>query len=129
LSNDVASPQQAITAVLAAIDAGELAAAARHLCDDVTVVFANFESFVGAVAFTQLFQQFTSSLQAVRHEIHHIWSAANDRDILVATMTAHYTRTDGKRVSLPCCNVFRMSGDLIAEYRVYMDISQALAAQ
>jgi ketosteroid isomerase-like protein len=129
LSEDVTSHQQAITAVLAAIDAGEVGAATRHLCDDVTVVFGNFEPLVGAVAFAQLFGQFTSSLQAVLHEIHHVWPAANDLDVLVASMTAHYTRTDGRRVSLPCCNVFRMRGGLIAEYRVYMDISPTLAAQ
>jgi ketosteroid isomerase-like protein len=93
------------------------------------VLFGNFEPLTGAAAFTQLFGQFTSSLQAVRHEIHHIWPAASDLDVLIATMTVHYTRTDGRCVSLPCCNVFRMSGALIAEYHVYMDISPALAAQ
>jgi ketosteroid isomerase-like protein len=129
MSEDFASQQQAITAVLAAIDAGEVAAATRHLCDDVTIVFGNFEPLIGAAAFTQLFGQFTSSLQAVRHEIHQIWPAANDLDVLIVTMTAHYTRTDGRPVSLPCCNVFRMSGARIAEYRVYMDISPALATQ
>jgi ketosteroid isomerase-like protein len=129
LSEDVASHQQAITAVLAAIDAGDLAAATNHLCDDVTVLFGNFEPLIGAAAFTELFQQFTGSVQDVRHEIHHIWPAADNLDVLVATMTAHYTRTDGMRVSLPCCNVFRMSASMIAEYRVYMDISPALAAR
>ena len=128
MSDDVASQQQAITAVLAAIDAGEVGAATRHLCDDITVLFGNFDPLIGSAAFVQLFGQFASSLQAVRHEIHDIWPAASDLDILIATMTAHYTRTDGRRVSLPCCNVFRMSGALIAEYRVYMDISPALAA-
>jgi ketosteroid isomerase-like protein len=118
VSETAASRQHAITAVLAAIDAGEVAAATRYLCDDVTVLFGNFEPLIGAAAFPQLFGQFTSSLQAVRHEIHHIWPATNDLDVLIATMTAHYTRTDGRRVSLPCCNVFRMSGALIAEYRV-----------
>jgi ketosteroid isomerase-like protein len=129
LSEDIASHQQTITAVLAAIDAGEIATAKRHLCDDVTVLFGNFEPLIGSAAFVQLFGQFASSLQAVRHEIHHIWPTANDVDILVATITAHYARTDGRRVSLPCCNVFRMRGALIAEYRVYMDISPALGAQ
>jgi ketosteroid isomerase-like protein len=129
LSEDVASHQQAITAVLAAIDAGDLAAATHHLCDDVTVLFGNFEPLIGAAGFTELFQQFTGSLQDVHYEIHHIWPAADNLDVLVATMTAHYTRTDGKRVSLPCCNVFRMSASLIAEYRVYMDIGPALAAR
>jgi ketosteroid isomerase-like protein len=129
LSDDLASHQQTITAVLAAIDAGEVAAAARHLCDDVTVLFGNFDPLIGSAAFVQLFGQFTSSLQSVRHEIHHIWSAASDLEVLIATMTVHYTRTDERCVSLPCCNVFRMSGALIAEYHVYMDISPALAAQ
>jgi ketosteroid isomerase-like protein len=129
LSEDIASHQHAISAVLAAIDAGDLAAATNYLCDDVTVLFGSFEPLVGAAMFTQLFQQFTTSLAAVRHEIHDVWPAANDPDVLIATMTAHYTRIDGRRVSLPCCNVFRMSRGLIAEYRVYMDISPALAAQ
>jgi transcriptional regulator of acetoin/glycerol metabolism/ketosteroid isomerase-like protein len=126
---DVASHQQAITAMLAAIDAGDLAAAMNYLRDDVRVLFGNLEALVGTGMFAQLFQQLTSSLHAVRHEIHDIWPAANDLDVLIATMTAHYTRTDGRRVSLPCCNVFRMSGVLIAEYRVYMDISPALTGQ
>jgi ketosteroid isomerase-like protein len=129
MSDDVASHQQAITAVLAAIDAGELAIATNYLRDDVTVLFGNFAPLTGAATFTQLFEQFTSSLQAVRHEIHHIWPAANDPDVLVAAMTAHYTRTDGECVSLPCCNVFRMCGGLIADYRVYMDISPAMATR
>ena len=129
MSEDVASDEQAITTVLAAIDAGELALATNYLRDDVTVLFGNFAPLTGAATFTQLFQHFTSSLRAVRHEIHHIWPVATDPDVLVATMTAHYTRNDGERVSLPCCNVFRMCGGLIAEYRVYMDISPAMAAQ
>jgi ketosteroid isomerase-like protein len=129
LSEDVTAHQRAITAVLAAIDAGDLAAATRQLCDDVTILFGNLEPLVGAAMFTQLFQQFASSLRAVRHEIHDIWPAANDPDVLIATLTAHYTRTDGRRVSLPCCNVFRMRGGLIAEYRVYMDISPALTSR
>jgi len=129
MSDDVASHQQTITAVLAAIDAGELAIATNYLRDDVTVLFGNFAPLTGAATFTRLFEQFTSSLQAVRHEIHHIWPAANDPDVLVAAMTAHYTRTDGEYVSLPCCNVFRMCGGLIADYRVYMDISPAMATQ
>jgi ketosteroid isomerase-like protein len=129
MSEDAASHQRVITAVLAAIDAGELATATRHLCDDVTILFGNLEPLVGAAMFAQLFAQFGSSLQAVRHEIHDIWPVATDLDVLTAAMTVHYTRTDGRSVSLPCCNVFRMNGDLIAEYRVYMDISPALAAQ
>jgi ketosteroid isomerase-like protein len=128
LSEDVDSHEHAILAVLAAIDAGDLAAATNYLCDDVTVLFGNFEPLVGTSMFTKLFEQFTSSLAAVRHEIHDVW-ASNDLGVLIATMTAHYTRTDGRCVSLPCCNVFRMRGGLVAEYRVYMDISPALATQ
>ena len=32
------------------------------------------------------------------------------------------TRLDGSVVSVPCCNVFRLDGGLIAQYRVYIDI-------
>jgi hypothetical protein len=38
-----------------------------------------------------------------------------------------YQLLDGRTVTLPCCNVFRMRGDLICEYRVYMDIGPVLS--
>jgi hypothetical protein len=38
-------------------------------------------------------------------------------------MTVHYRRLDGTSIWLPCCNIFRYSGALIADYRVYMDIA------
>ncbi|MEA2564875.1 MAG: hypothetical protein QOD49_52, partial [Actinomycetota bacterium] len=62
-----------------------------------------------------------------RHEIHDIWHAAEDADVLIARMTVHYTRLDGSSIGLPCCNIFRMRGDLIADYRVYMDINPVFA--
>jgi hypothetical protein len=31
-------------------------------------------------------------------------------------------RTDGRELTLPCCNVFRLPDGLVADYRVYVDI-------
>jgi ketosteroid isomerase-like protein len=53
---------------------------------------------------------------------------AKDVSALAAFMTddvrlrlLHYTRLDGGEVTLPCCNVFRLRDDLVAEYRSYID--------
>ena len=45
----------------------------------------------------------------------------NDRDALIAEFDVHYTRLGGGEVTVPCCNVFRLRGGLVAEYRSYID--------
>ena len=127
MSNENIAPgSKVIEAVFAAIDSGDIAGATNHFRNDVTVHFANLAPLVGADAFVGLYQRFTDSLRAVRHEIHDIWSAAETPNVLIARMTAHYTKCDESTVSLPCCNIFGMASDRIADYRVYMDISPAL---
>ena len=123
-----ALPRAIIEAVFAAIDSGDIDGATRFFCDDITVHFANVGPLIGSTAFVGLYSQFSGVLQGVRHEIHDVWCVVENRNVLVAKMTAHYTRVDGEQVSLPCCNIFRMSGELISDYQVFMDITPALSA-
>ena len=47
--------------------------------------------------------------------------------MVVAELLLHYTRLDEAKLTLPCCTVFRLRDGLIADYRIYMDISPMYA--
>ena len=67
---------------------------------------------------------FRSSVAGVHHEILDVYS---DGDVAVVEFAVHYTRLDGKSVTLPCCNVFRIRDGLISAYRSYMDATPVYA--
>jgi ketosteroid isomerase-like protein len=113
--------------LFAAVDRRDGAAVLGFLSDDVVLVFGNNDPMEGKAQFEEAQRSFASSIGGLRHEIHDVWHAVEDPDVVVARMTVHYTRLDETRVSVPCCNVFRMRGDLVADYRVYMDINPVFA--
>jgi len=55
------------------------------------------------------------------------FAAEVDGESVIAELFVHYTRHDGQRVTLPCCNVFRLRDGSIYDYRSYMDISPVYA--
>jgi hypothetical protein len=48
---------------------------------------------------------------------------------VIAELDVHYQRLDGRRVTLPCCNVFRVRDGLVSDYRVYLDIGPVYASR
>jgi ketosteroid isomerase-like protein len=123
-----ASPRATIESVFTAIDAGAIDEAIKYFSSDIMIQFANIGPLTGPAAFADLYEQFAGTVQGVRHDIHNIWSVVENPDAAVSQATAHYTLHNGNQVSLPCCNIFRLSGGLISEYRVFMDITPALSA-
>jgi ketosteroid isomerase-like protein len=121
------SREAVIRDYLAAVDQGDANAPLGFVTDDIAFSAGNAEPVHGKQNFGELGCQFTQSIKGVRHEIHDVWHAAEDADVLIARMTVHYTRLDGSGLSLPCCNVFRMSGELIAEFHVYIDMNPVFA--
>jgi hypothetical protein len=75
------------------IDSMEPDAFARHLADDVRFVFGNSEAVIGRGPAT----------------------------IVESTVT--YTRQDSTTVSLPAVTIYRSGGDLIEDYRIFMDVA------
>ena len=39
----------------------------------------------------------------------------------------HYTRVDGRKVTVPCCNVFQVGDGLVWAYRSYLDMTPVYA--
>jgi ketosteroid isomerase-like protein len=110
--------------VFATFDAKDITAFAAFLTDDVRLRLGNATTVHGKAALIAEVKAFLGSVGGVRHEFINIWS---DRDALIAEFDVHYMRLDGRTVTLPCCNVFRLRDGLIAEYRSYIDATPVYA--
>jgi ketosteroid isomerase-like protein len=110
--------------VFATFDAKDVSTLASFMTDDVELRLGNAETIKGKTAFVDAVKGFLASIAGVRHEILTVYE---DGDAAIVEFDVHYTRLDGKVVTLPCCNVFRLRDGLIAEYRSYMDASPVYA--
>jgi ketosteroid isomerase-like protein len=115
------SPSDLVRDVFAALDAKDPDALAAHMSEDVRLRLGNQDVVEGKAATSQAF---ASSISRIRHEIHSLW---NVDGVVIAEMDVHYERLDGGKLTLPCCNVFRMRDGLVSDYRVYMDIGPVFA--
>ena len=112
--------------VFATMDGGDLDGMVEHMTDDVTTRFGNNAEICGKPAFRVLFTEVGRAISGLRHDVLDLWHAVEDFDVWVVQLSVSYRLFDGSTVTLPCCNVFRMRGDLISDYRVYMDIGPVL---
>jgi ketosteroid isomerase-like protein len=108
--------------VFATMDVGDVDAMVAHMTDDVSTQFGNQPEVSGKTAFRELFKQVGQAISGLHHEVLELWHAVEDFDIWVVRLNVSYRLLNGSTVTLPCCNVFRMRGDRICEYRVYVDI-------
>jgi ketosteroid isomerase-like protein len=113
--------------VFTSMDAGDVDAMVAHMTDDVSTQFGNQPQVYGKTAFRALFEQVGHAIKGLHHEVLDLFHAVEDFDVWVVRLRVSYQLLDGRTVTLPCCNVFRMRGDLICEYRVYMDIGPVLS--
>jgi ketosteroid isomerase-like protein len=113
-----------IQRIFATFDAKRLSALAAFMTDDVRLRLGNAEAVQGKPAFVAAVNAFLDSVAGFRHDILDVGS---DGATVIAEFDVHYTRLDGKEVTLPCCNVFRLRDGLVAEYRSYIDATPVYA--
>ena len=118
------SPTDLVRGVFAALDAKDPAAVTARMTDDVRMRLGNADIVEGKAGFLEATTAFVASISAIRHEITSIWSFD---DVVIAEIDVHYERLDGRKVTLPCCNVFRVRDGLVCDYRVYLDIGPVYA--
>jgi ketosteroid isomerase-like protein len=114
------APLHHAQAIFAAFDAKDLAGLAALVTDDVRLQIGNAGVVNGRAEFTRDLEAFFPSVAGFRHTVTNMWS---DVDAVIAELSVHYTRLDGRELTLPCCNVFRIRDRAVADYRVYMDIT------
>jgi ketosteroid isomerase-like protein len=111
-------------AIFEAFDAKDVSALSALMTDDVRLRLGNAETVDGKSAFAEAVNAFFASVAGFRHDVIDVWS---DGDTLIAELDVHYTRLDGRQVSVPCCNVFRLRDGSVADYRTYIDVTPVYA--
>ncbi len=110
-----------ITRLFHSIDTNDTSTFADFLTHDALFKFANQEPVVGKEAARQTVAEFLSSIKAIHHDVLDVW-AKEGATACHGIVT--YTRHDSSQLRVPFANVFKMQGNLIQEYLIYVDASQ-----
>ncbi len=93
---------------------------ARHLSEDVVMRFGNGDPTIGRVAVRDAWAGFCADLHGVSHDMVERWDVGT-ATIVEARVT--YTRADDTKVTVPVVTIYRSSGDLIDDYRIFIDLA------
>ena len=111
--------------VFHAVDAKDAARFATHLTPDAIFRYANAPVVTGPDAIRQVVAQFFEAVQSLRHQLLAVWT---QDDMVFCKGEVNYVRHDGSKAGpFPFFNLFKMRGDRIAEYLIYVDISPLFA--
>jgi ketosteroid isomerase-like protein len=109
-----------IEGLFEAIDAKDTDSFLTYLTDDAVFRYGSQDAVKGRAAIGDYVSGFFSTLKGLRHRITGTWERENS---LVCQGEATYTKLDGKEVTLPFVNVFRLEKDRIRDYLVHIDPS------
>lgn len=93
------------------------------LTEDVKFRFSNSDVWTGREAVITGLNYLFSKINGLKHDIKAIY--AKDEGYAVEAI-ANYTMKDGKNISLPVVSILKYRGDMIEDYRIYMDISPVM---
>lgn len=108
-----------IKQVFASVDAKDTETFLSFLEDDAEFRFGSAPAAVGKEAIRKVVDGFFASIKGLQHEILETWLHAGT---VICQGKVTYTRTDGSEITLPFANIWRMRGNLIKEYLIYIDI-------
>jgi ketosteroid isomerase-like protein len=97
---------------------------AQHLSPDATMRFGNAPVVRGRDAIRDAWASFCETVDGVRHEIVEQWEPG-DATIVEANVT--YTRKDQSTVTVPVVTIYRAGGELIDDYRIFIDLAPLFA--
>jgi ketosteroid isomerase-like protein len=110
--------------LFAAIDAKDTQAFLGFLAEDAVFRFGSAPAVHGRKAIAAAVGGFFGTIAACSHEISHTIS---DGSTLVCEGNVTYTRADGSCITLPFADILEYEGELIRDYKIYMDISPLYA--
>ncbi|MBC1222988.1 nuclear transport factor 2 family protein [Nostoc sp. UCD121] len=93
----------------------------RFLTDDIFYKVGSSEPVYGKQAVVNfLSSMFANTAKFTGHNVRKIW---NDPGVVVVEMDAKYITVQDKRhLTIACCDIYRMRGNQVSEWRVYADI-------
>lgn len=116
--------EAALTGLFAAIDAKDADRFVGFLTPGGSFRFGSAPAAVGRDAVREAVAGFFESIRGLSHTLHKVIPLGNT---LVAEGEVSYARHDGSTITLPFVDVFEYDGDLISEYKIYMDIAPLFA--
>jgi ketosteroid isomerase-like protein len=106
------------------IDSMEPERFAQHLAPNVVMRFGNGEPVNGRDAVRDAWAGFCEGVDGVRHEVVDTFEKG-DATVVEARVT--YTRKDAREVTVPVATIYRAPGELIDDYRIYIDLAPLFA--
>ena len=123
------SDERTIRELFATLDAGDLGGALGFMTEDVAFRFGNADAVVGPAAIATHFATMAGTIASISHRLLAVWTTSEPDRAVMCEMAVTYHRHDGSQVTLPCANSFRLRGERIADYRIYMDVNPVFAKQ
>lgn len=113
-----------ILRLFACIDRRDAEGFAGFLSEDGTFCFGNQPPVQGRAAISEAVGGFFASIAGLSHRIDRVWQ---DTGSIICIGEVTYERLDGSRITLPFADIFFMDGELIGDYRIYMDVTPLFA--
>ena len=111
--------------VFADVDRMDAKAFASHLAEDCLLRFGNADEVVGRNAIEEAIAGFFTTINALSHHVIQEWDVD---DATIVQIDATYTRKDDRQITLPAVAIWRRrGGELIDEYRIYVDLAPVYA--
>jgi hypothetical protein len=96
----------------------------EFLTDDASFYFGNFPPCHGKQDIGAAVDAFFGSIKACHHEVLGSWRPAGHA---ICHGLVTYTKKDGVQVTVPFANILALKGELICNYRIFVDISPLLS--
>jgi hypothetical protein len=112
--------QGRIDSLFAAIDSSDAEGFSKFLTADGVFRFGSAVPVVGRQDISAVVGAFFGTIASSKH---HIANTIASGDTLVCEGNVTYTRHDSTNVTVPFVDILELSGDLINDYKIYIDIS------
>jgi limonene-1,2-epoxide hydrolase len=115
---------EGISSLFAAIDAKDTDSFLQFIREDGRFCFGSIPAVHGHDEIRAAVDGFFSSIAGSTHEL---TKTLSEDSTLVCEGKVSYQRHDGSELTLPFTNIFELDGDLIADYKIYIDIGPLYA--
>ena len=110
--------------MFAAIDAGDTASFVSYLTEDAVFRFGSAPPVHGREQIREAVDAFFGTIAGCRHTIR---SSICSGATLVCEGEVTYRRHDDSEITVPFADILEFEGDLIADYKIYIDIGPLYA--
>jgi hypothetical protein len=110
-----------INSLFGSIDTFDTKAFASYLDEDVNFKFGNMPAVKGRSAAFDFVAGFFQAIKSISHTSLETWELNGVRFV---NGLVTYTRLDGSTLSVPFSNTFKLNGDKIRDYLIFIDNSE-----